>query len=103
MDLLYAPTETYEEFKSITIKEFRDRILSTNFQNIIFANVWYSFLWILIGAITLNYIANLTRDHQDSNLSRRNYQYHNDNWDLHNYLNDLNVRIDDYESSCFDI
>ena len=102
MDLLYAPTETYEEFKSITIKEFRDRILSTNFQNIIFANVWYSFLWILIGAITLNHIANLTRDQQDSNLSRSNYHYYND-LDLHNYLNELNVRIDDYESSCFDI
>ena len=102
MDLLYAPTETYQEFKSITIKEFRDRILSTNFQNIIFANVWYSFLWILIGAITLNHIANSTRDQQDSNISRRNYHYYND-WDLHNYLNDLNVRIDDYESSCFDI
>ena len=101
MDLLYAPTETYEEFQSITIKEFRDRILSTNFQNIIFANVWYSFLWILIGAITLNHIANLTRDQQDSNLSRSNY-YYND-WNLQNYLNDLNVRIDDYESSCFEI
>ena len=100
MDLLYAPTETYEEFKSITIKEFRDRILSTNFQNIIFANVWYSFLWILIGSITLNQIANLTRD-QDSNL-RRNY-YNDNDLDLKNYLTELNVRIDNYESSCFEI
>ena len=101
MDLVYAPTETYEEFKSITIKEFRDRILSTNFQNIIFANVWYSFLWILIGAITLNHIANLSRD-QDSNR-RRNYYYNDNDWDLKNYLNELNVRIDNYETSCFDI
>ena len=76
--------------------------MSTNFQNIIFANVWYSFLWILIGAITLNHIANLSRD-QDSNQRRRNYYYNDNDWDLKNYLNELNVRIDNYETSCFDI
>ena len=75
--------------------------MSTNFQNIIFANVWYSFLWILTGAITLNHIANLTRD-QDPNL-RRNYYYNDNDLDLKNYLTELNVRIDNYESSCFDI
>ena len=95
-----SPTETLEAVKATTLERYQKTITSNFFQKIIFANLYYSYLWLFMGAAWLHLIAKNMEE--NGNRKRRELFPHQvDMAHLEDYISDLNARIDLYESPCF--
>ena len=75
-------------------------ITSNFFQKIIFANLYYSYLWIFMGAAWLHLIAK-NMEENGKRKRRELFPHQVDMAYLEDYISDLNARIDLYESPCF--
>ena len=96
---LTSPQETLEGVKAITLERMQTAITSNFFQKIIFANLYYSYLWIFMGAAGLHLLAKNIEE--NGKRKRRELFPQADLSHLEDYLSDLNARIDLYESPCF--
>ena len=97
VNILTDPVGSAEAFKSTTVENVKERILSEKYQNAWFVRFWYETLWTLIGAWLLYYIADNTRNDR----VKREFSLVQPN--LENYMKNLNYRIESFETSCLHI
>ena len=93
VNILTDPVGFTEIFKTTTVENVKTRILSEKYQNIWFVRFWYETMWILLGALFLYYIS----DDVSNARIKRDF---NVQPNFENYMNDLNYRIEAFETSC---